>query len=199
VINLDHVSVPARGSGMHHAAGGRAVDFGSISLSKVNAGMQGKTAKEWVGTIAKGRGDAGIAGKRHAQGHEGHERLEALGCRNVTRGAHERWVERGRVRIKVDRDIRAADAAFALRQREPRWIEPGLGDDRCIARGGACSCTVDGAESLCLVGLYPVEERSTSPRLADGSRLSGVLATLAVVNGAFEGRAPKVSPDSSMG
>ena len=100
---------------------------------------------------------AGIAGKRHAQGHEGHERLEALGCRHVARDAHERRVERGRVRIKLGWNVGAADPALAMGQNEPRWIESGLGDDRRIARGGTFSCAVDGGESLRLAALYPVE------------------------------------------
>ncbi len=142
---------------MHDAAGGGGVDFGAISLGEVDARMQREAAEERIGAIAERRGNAGIAGKRHAQGHEGHERLQALGRRHVARDAHERWVERGRVRIKVGWDIGAAHPAFAVGQRELRWIEPGLGDDRRIARGGAFSGAVDGGESFGLVALDPVE------------------------------------------
>ena len=53
--------------------------------------------------------------------------------------------------------IGAADAAFAMGQSELRRIEPGLGDDRRIARGGALSRAVDGGESLRLAALDPVE------------------------------------------
>jgi hypothetical protein len=136
MINLDHVSVPARRSGMNHATSGGGVDFGSIRLGEVDARMQRKATKEWIGAIAEGRREAGLAGKRHTQGHEGHERLEALGRRHVARDAHERRVERGRVRIKVGGDIGAAHPAFAVGHRELPWIEPGLGYNRRIARGG---------------------------------------------------------------
>ncbi len=119
--------------------------------------MQRKATKEWIGAIAKGRREAGLAGKRHTQGHEGHERLEALGRRHVARDVHERRIERGRVRIMVGRDIRAAHPAFAVGRGELPWIEPGLGHNRRIARGGTFSSAVDGPESLRLVALDSVE------------------------------------------
>ena len=118
VIDLDHDSVAARGSRMHDAAGGGGVDFGAIGLGEIDARMQRETAEERIDAIAERRGDAGIAGKRHAQGHEGQERLEALGRRHVARDARERRVERGRIRIKVGWDIGAAHAAFAAWGRE---------------------------------------------------------------------------------
>ena len=71
----------------------------------------------------------------------------------------------GAFRIKLGWNVGAADPAFAMGQREPRWIEPGLGDDRRIARGGTFSCAVDGGESLRLAALYPVE-RSIDERKA---------------------------------
>src|ERR1700722_7671431 len=157
MINLDYVSVPARGSGMNHATSGGSVDFGSIRLDEVDARMQRKATEEWIGAIAEGRREARLAGKRHTQGHEGHKRLEALGRRHVARDAHERRIERGRFRIKVGRDIVAAHPALVGGRGELPWIEPGLGHNRLIARGGPFSGAVDSAESLRLVALYPVE------------------------------------------
>jgi hypothetical protein len=133
------------------------VDLGSVSLGEIDPWMQRETTEKWIGTIAEARGHAGITGKRHAQGHEGHERLEALGRRDVARDARERRVERRRVRIKLGWNVGAADSAFAMGQNELRWIESGLGDDRRIARGDTFSDAVDGGESLRLVALYPVK------------------------------------------
>ena len=126
VIDLDHDSIAAGRSGMHDAAGGGGVDLGSISFGEIDARMQREATKERIGAIAEGRCDAGIAGERHAQREEGHERSEAFGCRHIARDARERRI----VRINVGWDIGAADAAFAARRREFRRIEPGLGDDR---------------------------------------------------------------------
>jgi hypothetical protein len=84
-------------------------------------------------------------------------------------------------------------------QNELRWIESGLGDDRRIARGGTLSCGIDGGESLRLIALIRSSEGSRSARRSEGSRLSAAVVTLAVVNGASEGRALRVSPDSSIG
>ena len=161
--------------------------------------MQRKATEEWIGAIAERRGDAGIAGKRHAQGHEGQERLEALGRRHIARDARERGVERGRVRLEVGGDIGAAHPAFAVGQSKPRWIEPGLGDNRRIARGGTFGSAVDGPESLRLVALDSVERAIDERKARRGVEVFWALATLAVVNGASDGRALKVSLDSSIG
>ena len=56
---------------MNDAAGGGGVDFGAVSLGEIDARMQREAAEERIDAIAEGRGDAGIAGKRHAQGHKG--------------------------------------------------------------------------------------------------------------------------------
>jgi hypothetical protein len=170
VINLDHDSVAAGRSGMNDAASAGGVDFGSVSLGEIYAWMQRETTEKWIGAMAEARGHAGIAGKRHAQGHEGHERLEALGRRDVARDAHKRRVEHRRVRIKLGWNVGAADSAFAAGQNEPRWIESGLGDDRRIARGGTFSDAVDGGESLRLIALYPVERGIDERKARRGDR-----------------------------
>jgi hypothetical protein len=175
------------------------VDFGPISLGEIDARVQREAAEERIGAIAEARRETGIAGKGHPHWHKRHERLEAFGGRHVALDAHERWVERGRAWFSLGWNIGAADAAFAVGQRELRWVKPGLGDDRGIACGGTLGGAVDDGESLRLAALYRSSERSTSARRAEGSRFSGALTTLAVVNGASEGRALKFSPDSSIG
>ena len=104
-----------------------------------------------------------------------------------------------RVRIKLGWNIGAADPAFAMGQNELRWIESGLGDDRRIARGGTFSSAVDGGESLRLVALYPVERGIDERKARRGIEIVRAAVTLAVVNGASEGRALRVSPNSSIG
>ena len=84
-------------------------------------------------------------------------------------------------------------------QNELRWIESGFGDDRRIARGGPFSRAIDGGESLRLAALDPVERGIDERKARRGVEIVCGLATLAVVNGASEGRALRVSPDSSIG
>ena len=105
---------------MHDAACGGGVDFGPISFGEIDARVQREAAKERIDAIAEARGEAGIAGKGHAQGHKRHERLEAFGGRHVAGDAHERRVEPGRAWFSLGWNIRAADAAFAVGQRELR-------------------------------------------------------------------------------
>ena len=119
-------------------------------------------------------------------------RRAAVATSRATRG--ERRVARGRVRIKVCGDIGAAHPACAVGQSKLRWIKPGFGDDRGIARGGTFSGAVDSAESLRLVALYLVERAIGERKACRGSRLSGALATLAVVKGASAGSALKSPP-----
>jgi hypothetical protein len=112
---------------------------------------------------------------------------------------HERRVERGRVRIKLGWNVEPADPAFAAGQNEPRWIKPGLGDDRRIARGGTFRVRSMAARAFVWLLSIQSSEGPTSARRDEGSRLSAVAVTLAVVNGASEGKALRVSPDSSIG
>ena len=122
VIDLDHDAIAAHGPRVRHAAGRGRVYLGPPRLAEIDARMQREAAEERVGAITEGRSDAGVAKKRHAHRHEGHERLEALGSSEVARNAGQRLVECGRIQIDFGRD-----------RNEIRGIESGLGDDLCVA------------------------------------------------------------------
>ena len=80
---------------MDDASGAGRADFISISLHKVDARMQREAAEERIGAIAERRRDAGVAAKPHAQGHERHQRFQALGGRHIARDPRQRSVDAG--------------------------------------------------------------------------------------------------------
>ena len=154
MIDLDHNSVAAHRSGVGDASGGGGVDFVAIRLDEIDARMKREAAEEGIGPIAERRADAGVAGEGRPYRHKRHQRLEALGRGEVAGGPGQRLIERGRVRIDLRRNERAADAARATRGRKLRRIEAGPGDDRRIARGGALGRAVDCGESLHLAAVH---------------------------------------------
>ena len=88
-------------------------------------------------------------------------RRSAVATSRATRAS----VEVERERIRVNRDIGAADAALLVRHREFGWIEAGLRDDRRIAGRGPLSHAIDGGESLGL-GALDLVQRAADERKA---------------------------------
>jgi len=169
VVDLHHDSIAAHRSGMSDASRAGGVDLVAVSLDKIDARMKREAAEERIGPVAEGRTDGGVAGKGHAQGHERHQRLEALGSGDVVRDSGQRLVEGGVLRIDLGRDEGAADAAFAMRGNEFGRIEAGAGDDRGIARGRALRRAVDVGKRRHLASVRPVERT-----IDDGEARGGV-------------------------